>query len=145
MIHRISSNLTLFYKFFIPTFILTLFGAVTLAALILKNVSIPTKLTITVVYILVLLIMAFTLLRLKRVELDEDFVYVTNYFRHFRYPHHNIEKIIEKDYRLFRTATIYFVKSGTFGKTATFLPSGSLYNDFWNTHPELRVEWLRKP
>lgn len=144
MIHRISSNLTLFYKFFIPTFFIVLFGAVTIAAWTIKGVPFFPKIGITITYLGMVLVMTLTLLRLKRVEIDADFVYVTDYFRHFRYPYHNIEKIVEKDFRLFRIATIHFVKSGTFGKTATFLPSGSLYNDFWNTHPERRVEWLRK-
>lgn len=141
---RLSSNLTLVYKFFIPTFYITLFGAVTVTVLFLNVVPIVTKIIILTLYLASVGLLAITLLRLKRVELNEDSVYVTNYFRHFRYPYHNIEKIVEKDYKLFRTATIHFVKPGTFGKKATFVPSGSLYNIFWKEHPELRVEWLRK-
>lgn len=144
MIHRISSNLTLLYKFFIPTFLTVLLGAVSIASWVINSVPLNTKIILTISYFVLLIAMVFTLLRLKRVEIDADFVYVTNYFRHFRYPYHNIEKIIERDYRLFRIATIHFVKPGSFGKTAIFLPSGSLYNDFWEAHPALKVEWLRK-
>lgn len=142
--HRISSNLTLFYKLFFPTFYASFLGAVTIAALTLGGVPMLTRILLAAFYVGSLTLLAFTVLRLKRVEIDDQFVHVTNYFRHFRYPYHNIEKIVEKDYRVFRTATIYFHQPGFFGKTATFVPSGSLYNLFWNEHPELRVEWLRK-
>jgi hypothetical protein len=141
---RVSTNLTLFYKFFIPVFLTTLGGAAVAAMLIYGFAGGAARWSIVVAYAALVALMGLTLFRLKRVEMDDDFVYVTNYFRHFRYPYSNIERIIERDLLLFRLAIIVLRKPGSFGKTMYFVPSGSFYNDFWEHHPELRVELLRK-
>ena len=47
-------------------------------------------------------ILYFTVMNLKRVEADNDFVYITNYLKIFKYPYFNVEKITEKNYGLFR-------------------------------------------
>lgn len=140
---RISTNLTLFYKFFIPTFFLAFFGAFTLASF---SMSIPMLVRLLIISILLgsIALFYFTVFRLKRVEIDEQFIYVTNYFKHFRYSLDSIEKILERDFLLFRIATIHLHQAGRFGKKLIFVPSGSLYNDFWKNHPELMVDLLRK-
>lgn len=141
---RISTNLTLFYKFFIPTFYLAFFGAFTVVSFSLASISLFWHIVIVVLFVGSAALFYFTLLQLKRVEIDEDFIYVTNYFKHFRYPLHNVEKIVERDLLVVRTATIHLHKPGSFGKKMLFIPSGSLYSDFWKSHPEMRVELLRK-
>ncbi len=62
-------------------------------------------------------------MRLKRVDVDNDFLYVTNYFKARRYPYHNIEKMVENQYLMFRPVRVYFKEAGTFGKKITFLSS----------------------
>lgn len=141
---RISTNLTLVYKFFIPTFYLAFWGAFTVVSLSLSGILLFWKIIIVAVFAGGAVLFYFTLLKLKRVEIDEHFIYVTNYFKHFRYSLENIEKIVERDFLLLRTATIYLEQPGTFGKKIVFVPSGSLYNDFWKNHPEIQVELLRK-
>ena len=141
---RISTNLTLFYKFFIPVFYIAFFGAFTWVSFTLSGISLPTRLLIVVLFVLTGLLLYFTFFQLKRVEIDEEHIYVTNYFKHLRYSHNSVEKIVERDFMLFRIATIHLHQSGSFGKKLIFVPSGSLYNDFWKNHPDIRVELLRK-
>lgn len=147
---RVSTNLTLFYKFFIPVFWIVFFGAVTVASLFLPfrsaaGMSGTTfRLLIAFIFLSGVAILWFTLLQLKRVEMDEHFVYVTNYFKNFRYPYHNIDRIEESRFLFFRTARIYFKEPGSFGSSVTFVPSHRLFDDFMNSHPEIREGLLVK-
>jgi len=75
-------------------------------------------------------------MRLKRVDVDEDFLYVTNYFIARRYPYHNIEKMVENHYLMFRPVTVYFKKAGTFGEKITFLSSKE-FKIFMQENPHL--------
>lgn len=145
---RISTNLTLFLKLFIPVFWIVFFGSVTAAAMLYQFEyvgDIPARtfrLLTAAFYLSGLLLLAFTLMRLKRVEVDEEFFYVTNYFKTARYPFHNIEKVEVSHFFFFRTATIYFRKPGIFGRRATFVPTGYRFREFWETHPDLRERLL---
>ncbi len=140
---RISTNLTLLYKFFIPTFFLAFFGAFTLISFTL-GMPLLARVIIVAIFLGSAALFYFTVLQLKRVEIDEQFIYVTNYFKHFRYSLDSVEKIVERDLLLFRIATIHLHQAGSLGRKLVFVPSGSLYNEFWNNHPELRVDLLRK-
>lgn len=141
---RLSSNTTLLLKFFIPVFWIALFGATTLAALLYEydyvgnTPAIYFKGGMLFFYITGLLLFAFTLLRLKRVEADGHFFYVTNYFKAARYPFHNIERITVSRFLFVGVATIHFVEPGIFGKQCFFIPSRQLMESYWMEHPELR-------
>jgi len=149
--HRLSSNLTLFFKLFIPVFWTVFFGAFTLVVLFYKNEfygNIPRnamQIGTVLFFISGIALMIFTLLRLKRVEMSEDgFAYITDYFRHRRYAFQDIEKIEESNFLLLKIVSIYLKASGTFGKRIIFIASGSGYRDFLNAHPELAAAWVDK-
>ncbi len=63
-----------------------------------------------------------------RVEFDGQFVYVTNYFKVFKYPIDNIEKITVKDYSIFKLVTVNLVSAGYFGKKIILLASRSNFD-----------------
>ncbi|MCB0595244.1 MAG: hypothetical protein H6557_10845 [Lewinellaceae bacterium] len=146
--HRISTNLTLFYKFFLPVFWIVFFGALTVAALFYPFDYIGDmpagnfRIGIVFFYLTGLLLLAFTLLRLKRVEADENFFYITNYFKTARYPFHNIERVVESKFFFFRTATIHFKEPGVFGSRIFFVPSNYRFREFWEAHLELKERLL---
>lgn len=127
--HQVSSNLTLLLKFFIPVFWIVFFGAFTIAVLASQNPyfgNIPAfvfKLGILTFYLLGMLVLYMYFLRLKRVEMDEQFVYVSNYFRSFRYPWEDIEDLSNRDFTLFQLIRIRLKGSGSFGRSMTFLAS----------------------
>jgi hypothetical protein len=147
---RISSNITLLLKFFIPVFWLVFFGAVTLAALLYEydyvgnTPAIYFKLGMVFFFVTGALLFAFTLLRLKRVEADGHFFYLTNYFKTARYPFHNIERITVSRFLFISVATIYFVEPGIFGKRCTFVPSRQLMEAYWQEHPGLREQLVEE-
>jgi hypothetical protein len=144
---RISSNLTLFFKFFVPIFWIVFFGAVTVAALLYDFEyvgDIPARnfrFGILAFYLSGGALLTFTLMRLKRVEADEEYFYVTNYFKTARYPFHSIEKVVESRLAIFTIVSLRFAAPGIFGKQATFLASRQRLRDFWEAQPELRQRW----
>lgn len=139
---RVSTNLTLFYKFFIPVFWLAFAGAGTIAVQVMSNESFLRMGTLAI-YVLSLGILFLTTFQLKRVEMGDEAVYVTNYFKHFQYPYSNIEKITHLDLVILQIATIHLRVPGTLGKKLRFVPSNSLYKDFWESHPALKAELYR--
>ncbi len=146
--YRISTNLTLFYKIFIPVFWIVFFGATTAASFLYSFDyvgNIPAsgfRIGIALFYLSGLALLAFSLMRLKRVEADEHYFYVTNYFKTARYPFHNIEQVVESKFFLFRTATIIFKEPGIFGKRVFFIPSNYRFREFWEMRPELKEQLL---
>jgi hypothetical protein len=142
---RVSTNLTLFYKLFIPTFWTVFFGAFTLAMLLLRYEYVggfpraAFQGLVLAAFAGSLLLLYVTLIPLKRVEMDAHSVYVTNYFRHFRYSFDSIEKITTRHYGLWRTVTIHLYQPGSFGPRMTFVPSLGRLRDFLHDHPQMRA------
>ncbi len=139
---NVSSNFTIFLKFVIPTFWIIFFGLLLIVVLVsdavtMSSFSLSTlRIGIVVFYLLGLLILYWAVMRLKRVEMDDAFVYATNYFKTYRYPYHNIEKIEESDYLFFRSIHIYLKEPGKFGKKITFVAHRNRFDNFIKTHPE---------
>ena len=143
---RLSSNLTLFFKFFIPVFWLVFFGAFTAASLLYKydhvgNIPASTfKIGVILFYLSGVIMFVFTLMKLVRVEANDSFVYVTNYFKAARYPFHNIEKFSERHFLSFLLVSIYFRQPGQFGKRVTFIATRKAYKMYWEQYSELYEE-----
>ncbi len=145
---RISSNLTLFYKFFIPTFWIVLVGACTIAFWqlqlpVVAGMSIQTfRIVITGIYVVGLIFLYWATMRLKRVELDHEYLYVTNYFKHLRYPLQDIEKIKEAKRMIFPIASVHLKSKGSFGKVLTYVPVRNRLQEFLEEQPNrnIRIE-----
>lgn len=139
---RISSNATLFLKVFIPTFWIVFFGIFTIAVWRLDHTSFGAvsaqtlKIGLTVFFLIGSALLYFSLIQLKRVEMDDLYVYASNYFKTYRYPFHNIEKITERDMGIFHLVSIHLKTPGKFGKKLRFLLDESMFRDFLEAHPE---------
>lgn len=146
--HRISSNLTLFFKFFLSIFWVVFFGAFTVAVFAYNYEyygNIPgnaMRWGALLFYAGGVAAIALTLWRLKRVETGPDFFYITDYFRHRKYPFAGVEKLSETNLVLIKIVTIHFKVAGTFGKRSFFIASGQSYRNFLGEHPELEAAWL---
>ena len=71
--------------------------------------------------------------------MDEGNVYASNYFKTYRYPFHNIEKITERDLGLFSLLKIYLKTPGKFGKKITFILDEAMLKDFFDKNPEAAI------
>jgi len=147
--YRVSTNATLFFKFFIPVLWIVFFGAFTITALSLRYsyvAGIPAatfRIAVVIFYLGGIAFLYWAFLRLKRVEMDTHFVYVTNYFKTARYPYHSIDRMVYNDYLIGRSATFTLRKPGQFGSKITFVPSRSNLRQFLDEHPKIKAHLLR--
>ena len=142
---RISTNLTLFFKFFIPVFWLVFFGAFLAAVFIYGDemasgfASISFRLGVIAFYLSGLALFYFTLFPLKRLEADAEFLYVTNYFKTLRYSWDSVEDIKESKFLFFTLGTVTLKEKGLLGKSMRFIASNRNYRQFWEEHPDLEA------
>jgi len=148
---RISTSATLLLKFFIPTFWCSFFGALTLAILFAQTdfygrLSVG---TVKIVFILVFLIGLFiwwkTVMGLKRMEADEEYLYISNYFKTFRYPFDSIANMEVKDRLFFKTLFVSLKETGTFGQQLKCVISEKLFTDFMLDNPKIAFQFGFKP
>ncbi|MGK0389683.1 MAG: hypothetical protein ACI94Y_002427 [Maribacter sp.] len=142
MRNNVTSSATLFWKIFFPTFWIVFFFtlAMGLAFSEIKPTSIPKEaftILMFVTLILGIILLYLTVIRLKKVEMDEDFIYVTNYFKWYKYPYHNVDRIIEKDLVLAKIITLKFKEPGKFGKKIFFLANHRKLNEFLEEYPQV--------
>ena len=106
----------------------------------------PFRIGIILFFISGVLMLYFTLMQLKRVEInkEEGFFYVTNYFKNVRYPFHNIDKIEESDFLFLQLVSIHLKTPGSFGKVIRFVASRKSYRNFWQENPELGKQFIEK-
>ena len=141
---RISTSMTLFLRLFIPVFWIVFFGALTIGLLVTSQLPVALdnlyfKVGIVVFYMAGLVFLYFTFLQLKRVEIDEDFVYVTDYIKTYRYPFHNIASIHELNLFIFQLCTIKFKEKGSFGRKIHFLESKIKFQNALKEFVDLRI------
>ena len=140
---QVSTSTTLFLKIFFPVFWIVFFSAFTMAVWrldvgALGGIPIGTfRIGILIFLLIGILVLYWSVMRIKRVEMDNDFVYVTNYFKNFKYPWHNVENIEERDFALFRSIHIQLKEPGFFGKKITFIASRRKFNSFMKENPHL--------
>ncbi len=140
---RVSSQLTIALRIALPTIWLTTI----LSLIILLSWSVRGKaqiLTNPFVLLGLVLILGtgyvfirYILWRVYRIDMDEKFVYISNYFRTFKYPFSDIESIRDSRFLPGRVFCITLKSKGSFGKEIYFLASQKLWKDFVEGHPDL--------
>ena len=140
---RVSSNLTIFFKIFLPTSWIAFFGPMTIAFIIAENANLPfgggalVRFGFLGGFLLFLLLIYIFLIPLKRVEFSSDGIYVSNYFKTFRYQYMDLKKVTEFNLGFFTLGTLVLKEKGKFGKKIRFLISMVNYRDFINNNPSL--------
>ncbi len=140
---QVSTSLTLFLKIALPIIWTVFFLTFNMAVwkLDIANFGpIPIEnFRIGLLFFLLLgiALLYWSVMRIKRVEMDKEYVYATNYFKNYRYPWHNIEGIEERDFKLFRSIHIKLKEPGKFGKKITFVASRRKFNSFIKENPNL--------
>jgi hypothetical protein len=147
---RVSSNLTIFFKLFIPTVWIVFFSIFTASIFLVNEQTIPLltspafRYPFLAVYIIFLLLIYFTLIQLKRVELDDHAYYVSNYFKTFKLIYEDIESISIVPLSRLQLTTFRLKAKGSFGKKITFLASKQLWDLFLDAHPDVKNHLLSK-
>lgn len=73
-------------------------------------------------------------MRLKQVELDEQYLYVSNFVREIRIPLQDIEEVSENRWVNIRPITLEFRRDTDFGSRIIFMPKTRWWG-FWRSHP----------
>ncbi len=140
---HVSTNATLFFKFFIPVFWTVFFFAFFIGLLIsdveyIGNIPMFLARVFAIGFVVVgALFFYLVVLPLKRIEMNPEYFIATNYFKNYRYSYDSIESIEERDWYFFRTYTIILKESGSFGKKINFVGSRKRFRKFRAENPAL--------
>ena len=141
---QLSSNWTMAFGIFFPTLWLAFFGTFLIAIVLTDKDTIGTwsinslRFGLAAFVGIFVLIFWKTLFRLKRIDADNEFVYVTNFFKAVRYPHADVEKIEVDKGLIFTFGTVVLRGEGRFGKRILFLCSRRRLDVFTDENPELK-------
>jgi hypothetical protein len=136
MTKQLSSSLTLLWAIAVPTMWAAFFGIFTIAIFFSERdyygfVSAGLlKILIPLLLLGGLVLWYFTIMRFKRIDLDADFVYATNYIKTYRYPWHNVQEIKTKKGIFFNKGLINLKQGGNFGTQIPFLLSNRRWKEF---------------
>ena len=140
---RVSSNLTLFFKVFLPVFWVVFFGASTIGVFFLEEEyvgDIPMfifRIGVLLFFILGVITLYFTFWQWKRVEMNTEHLIVSDYFKNYRYTWDSVESTEIRDWMLFKTIRITLKAKGAFGRKLTFMASGRNWKKFAEGKEEL--------
>ena len=148
---RVSSQFTILLRIALPT----MWAATVFSLIVLLAIAVRGKAYIfsnPLIWITVLVIIGtglaffyFTTWRLYRVDMDARHVYISDYFKTFKYPYSDIEKIVPSGFMPRRVFGIHLKAKGSFGKVIYFLASQKLWNDFRKEHPAIFETIYQEP
>lgn len=141
--HHLSSSWTIFLRLFIPVFWAVFFGSFTIAMFAFKEelgpvLGSPNAAWIFLAcYLTGVTIIYFSLWKLYRVDADNAFFYVTNFFRTYKYPFHQVRKIDEQDLGVFSLMTLEFSQKFSFGRKIRFLAKKKNLQSFLEANADM--------
>ena len=144
---QLSSNWTMAFSIFFPTLWIAFFGTFLMAIILTDKSAVGTwsinslRFGLTAFVGLFIFIFWKTLFRLKRVDADNESVYITNFFKAVKYPHGDIEKIEVDKGLIFTFGTVVLRGKGRFGQRVLFLCSRRRLDVFLEENPQLK-DWL---
>lgn len=134
---RISSDWTLFYKFFVPTVWMTFFGVATGILVFSLKPGLPIIAGALLFYAIGIAFLYFTLMSLKRVEGTDAHLYVTNYSSTFRYTFDSLSKITSLDVIIFKVIFLHFNAPTSYGRKIFFIRRRVIWDEYLSEHEAL--------
>ena len=128
----ISSSFTFFYKFFFPTIWIGGFGSGTLDLLLNQDKE---GIPFLIAWIAGSLFIYWGCVRLKYVEVDENKIYISNFFKMIEIPLQGIERISENSLINIHPIWISLKNPTDFGQKIMFMPKFSFRASFFYSHP----------
>jgi hypothetical protein len=145
---QVSSGWTLALRLFIPTLWISFFGTLTFVTLFNSHITFGeynvnyVKIVMVLFVLIFCAIFYFTVLKLKRVELGDDFIFITNYFTNVRYPLTDLDKLTLEKGILFNYVRVALKGEGVFGKRIVFMLSKKRMQKYLLQNPDF-IEYLR--
>lgn len=131
MKREISSKQTFFLKIILPASL----AAIALAALLMlffgtARENLPLLVFPLIFFALALPAMFLTVMRYKKVLIDDAFLYVSNYRREIAIPVSEIENVTETKWIRTRPVTIHLKNDSEFGRKIVFTPKLDAFRVF---------------
>lgn len=140
---RLSSNFTLFFKLFVPTGWISFFGLFGLVIFLVDTTDKPLlasqgfRTGFVVFFLIFMTLIYFTIFQLKRVEQENGFMFVTNYFKTIKISFDRITRISTMNLGIFTMVWLHLNTKGVFGKRIPFLAKRTNFKDFETRNPSL--------
>ncbi len=147
---QVSSGWTLAFRLFLPTLWISVFGTLFIASFTLHQPYIGTFPANNVRFGLFLFVCTFvfifykTVLQLKRVELNENSIFITNYFTNVKYPIMDIDRLVLSKGILFDYVSIQLLGKGIFDKRMKFLLSKKRMQKYLEFNPDF-IQYITNP
>ncbi len=124
MKRELSSKQTFLLKIILPIFFTVIFTAAILVIIFSsKNDEIlPIIIVFPLIGLFGILAMYFTVMRYKKVSVDDRFLYVSNYCKEIKVPLSNIADVTEIKWIRTRPITIHLKRDSEFGRKIVFTP-----------------------
>ncbi len=139
----VSSPWTLTLKLLLPMFWFTFFGGLTIVLLFSDLSTLKEPLTPMMARGIVFSFVVSTaglyyllFARIKWVAMDEDYLYVSNFFKSLQYTYDSIAKVEETKVLFWQKVTLHFHASTKFGPSIVFINSYYWYY-YLKQHPEI--------
>ena len=140
---RISSGLTLMLRIFLPVFY-TVFMLTWIIATIRAGDEVSPLFASKIYQVAMitflfigLFIIRLTLWRLKRMDIAKDFIYITDYFKTFRYSFNSIASIEPFSIAWLKFLRITLKEKGSLGKVFIVLIEKKMWDSYCSAHPEM--------
>ena len=78
----------------------------------------------------------FTVFRLKRIDINNEFVFISSYYTNVKYPIIDIDKIKVSDYGILHLGKMTLKGKGVFGDKISFIASQRSLKKFLTENPE---------
>lgn len=138
---QLSSSTTLFWKIFLPFFWTAFLSGFLIGSFLLDEpymMGFPIlffRLFLIAILSISLIYFKYSTLNLKRIDANEDHLFVSSYLKNYRYSYESIEKIALKS-KNGKKAILTFVEPSSFGKEILFLMSIRNVKKFLEMYPE---------
>jgi len=138
---RISSNLTIVFKLFIPTFWFTFYGLLTLFILFMDAETSPlfstikAKSIVGILFVLFALLIYFTIFQLLRFDVNNNEFCISNYFKTFKYKFEDVESITTTKFLFINLLKVNMRQKTSLGKSFTVLYKKAYWEDFIRSNP----------
>ena len=128
---QVSSSWTLILKIFLPVLYIAFFGTFVMVVWFTQKIPASVsgnhfRITLTLILCVGLFLFYKTVFRLHRLDMDDTYLYVTNYWTHRRYLRSDIEQVQSEKIPFFRLGRLKLKGEGFFGYEILFLSKKSL-------------------
>lgn len=139
---QLSSSATLLLRLFIPTMWIVFFGAFAVVGWTTSEDFVGPfqsnmyRIVTTLFVIIGVLLIRISFWRLHRVDADPEHLFISNYFRTYKYTMTSLDRIGIRHYGLFYLGRIELSQRGRLGKNIWFIPSRKRVEQFLRNNPE---------